>query len=175
VTIEELRKLHSDYILANLEQGNGNAVSLDAMRVVVRALRDEFREEYGMWERFTQILGSDAGEKVAGSTPASTGRLDSVKGEPPASPATHPFTLTEAQHRHLQYKHWGIGSCDCQMCKPVADAAPAVCEWEKSPLRLYEHLPTILYRTGCGADFFYNYKQCQGCGKPIKFTEANHG
>ena len=26
----------------------------------------------------------------------------------------HQFSL---QHRHLQYKHWDIGSCDCQMCK----------------------------------------------------------
>jgi len=54
------------------------------------------------------------------------------------------------------------------IAKGEAPAAP-VCVWTKSPLRLYEHSASILYRTGCGADFFYNYKQCQGCGKPISF------
>lgn len=39
-------------------------MTLDMQRAgvtaIIRALRDEFREEYGMWERFTKILGSDA-------------------------------------------------------------------------------------------------------------------
>lgn len=36
------------------------ACDAEGVTAIVRALRDEFREEYGMWERFTKILGSDA-------------------------------------------------------------------------------------------------------------------
>tara|TARA_R110000868_G_scaffold399342_1_gene673024 strand:- start:53 stop:496 length:444 start_codon:yes stop_codon:yes gene_type:complete len=68
------------------------------LRAVVRALRDHLRREATHWSHgwgiieveneINEILGDAGNEKVAGSTPASTGRLDSVKGEPPASPAT---------------------------------------------------------------------------------------
>lgn len=39
---------------------------------------------------------------------------------PAAAPVRDMLGLTEADHRHLQYKHWGIGYCDCKACKEAA-------------------------------------------------------
>jgi hypothetical protein len=54
---------------------------------------------------------------------------------------------------------------------PTPAAAP-VCEWTLTQKRYFNHDPVLRYQTGCGAEFGYDYKQCQGCGKPIKFMEA---
>ena len=48
-------------------------------------------------------------------------------------------------------------------------ADPPQCEWTLVPKRHFNHDPRHTYDTGCGASFHYDYKQCQGCGKPIKF------
>ena len=53
---------------------------------------------------------------------------------------------------------------------PATDAAPAVCEWRGSKDGQLAYM-------GCTKrlEWTYDRRKCPSCGKPIAFTEANHG
>lgn len=70
MTLDDLAEVYESAVAkrymewVNAPEGSGH-ITNDILRragvtAIIRALRDEFREEYGMWERFTKILGSDA-------------------------------------------------------------------------------------------------------------------
>lgn len=145
LSIDDLRKLHSDYILANLEQGNGNAVSLDAMRAVVTALRDEMLPpeythltdaEKGWLQFFNEILAS-RGDEAAGSVAQVVEPLE-VREVTGASPV-----------------------------RPAAAPAADVCEWTRSK-RPGSYIP----RCQKGEIFRNPYEHCPACGLPVAFVEA---
>lgn len=107
----------------------------EGIRAVVEALRDEICNGYAensardLANQFNEILASDGVEAAGGSTrederPNSgvlvrSNTADGLKA-PAAAPVRDILGLTEADHRHLQYKHWGIGYCDCKACKDAA-------------------------------------------------------
>lgn len=57
---------------------------------------------------------------------------------------------------------------------PATDAAPAVCVWERDR-EACQMVSACQLRTDCIPHFFIPKGPCPQCGKPIAFTEANHG
>lgn len=184
MTIEELRKIHSDYVLAHLEQGNGNAVSLDAMREVVRALRDELS---GNWidcshcdtnaKLFREILASDGVEAAAElpkpqtRTVPLTGITKTVRPDvvfEPDAPAAAPIrdAVARARGRTLAVDDIPtLNKIAAAMRTPAA--APDVCVWAKE---------SNLWTIGCDPlrfpSFVPSKKICKHCNRPISFKEA---
>jgi len=133
--------------------GPDDATAEDSMRVVVRALRDETRHmtlnRDSLEELFTQILG-DAGEKVG----------------------THGSPELDEDARKLEAMGQDPGMTLEELLEPATDAAPAVCVWTGEEY--------VTYSTSCESEHDVDPHKapptyCPSCGKPIAFTEANHG
>ena len=151
--------------------GPDDATAEDSMRVVVRALRDETRHmtlnRDSLEELFTQILG-DAGEKVAEGIAE---RADEQRAD---APATDPIrdAVAMARGRALVVDDIPILNKLAAAMKAATDAAPAVCEWTGEEY--------VTYSTSCESEHEVDPHKappthCPSCGKPIAFTEANHG
>jgi hypothetical protein len=66
-------------------------------------------------------LGADV--KAAGATTrkgVGDGEKRAAANPEPATPAADPFQLTDADRRHILFKHYSLGSCDCASCSPLA-------------------------------------------------------
>jgi hypothetical protein len=148
-------ELVTTFTVAYWGANNGPADRTNAragVTAIVRALRDEIDRIWTSDDMgcgtiiavFNEILGSDAGEKVA-EMPDLPTRTVQLTG------------ITKSQRPDIQFE-------------PATDAAPAVCEWTKG-FETYENRKW--WRAACGHSFYGTptFENCK-CGKPIKFTEA---
>lgn len=124
------------------------------------------------------------GEKVAGgSTREDEKAVEAAGDKGPVtvnSPATDPIrdAVATARGRVLVVDDIPMLNKLAAMMSPATDAAPAVCVWTRlDPNR-------VDYRIACAPDpstIYHPHPQrlasanCANCGKPITFTEANHG
>ncbi len=151
MTLDELfEKYHEAWsAVARQTDGDRQSAGRAGVTAIVLALRDEISmnctldDDYSVYRWLDKILGSDAEEKVADTVAQAVEPLE-VREVTGASPV-----------------------------RTATDAAPAVCEWTLAQRRYFNHDPVLRYQTGCGAEFGYTYKQCQGCGKPIKFAAGD--
>lgn len=192
MTIEELRKAYKAGYQTVVDTHDYHplpdsiaAAERAGVTAIVRALRDEMDDKghYEIHLMFNSILGSDAGEKVAGgSTREDEKAVEAAGDKGPVtvnSPATDP--CPDCGGRKYLAKHALNGTyyvhCHCPKLK-ATDPAPAVCVWTRlDPNR-------VDYRIACAPDpstIYHPHPQrlasanCANCGKPITFTEANHG
>jgi hypothetical protein len=137
MTLEDLEQTRLDAYWAEYDRWPGTdptgkhiKANRAGIRAVVEALHNEVMCRDGdahIDELFMEILASDGKEAAGGSTredgqgDGTTGATSAVAATTPAAaPVRDMLGLTEADHRHLQYKHWGIGYCDCKACKEAA-------------------------------------------------------
>lgn len=184
-TVDELVKVYDDAYskaydaLAYDVSEEDEASKRAGIAAVIRALRDEFREEYGMWERFTEILG-DAGEKVAEApdlptrTVQLTGITKSPRPDVQFEPATVPAPAGCDVCRgtgfvYVRTMHDPDGPREKEVCEECHAPAPDVCEWTYKPDEV------AMPPTSCVEAISVSLGGkwvCTGCLQPIKFTEA---
>ena len=155
MTIDDLVWVYLDAFSDEMDRTEAEGdMERAGVTAIVRALRDEIFDARGnasygslaIYDLFNEILGSDAGEKVAEGnfTNPSEGRV--------IAPATDPA--------------YTGGMND--LC--VTDAAPAVCEWTGGitafPMSGCNPSAAYINRNYRDGDM------CPLCDKPIKFTEA---
>lgn len=161
MTLDDLFEIGEAAHKAVMKSPEGGLRRADLARTVaiVRALRDEMASGTA-WHAINVILGSDAGEKVA--------EIDRVIFGMSVSKMDAEGNVTRIDPAALY-------------ANPATDAAPAVCEWTDYSVSSWKgshrHDEEFWIR-GCDASHTQKYafdKPCPSCGKPIKFTEANHG
>ena len=147
--------------------GPDDATAADAMRVVVRALRNEIYLEFDDDETVKEVIEyidneilGDAGEKVAGG-PTSNGGL---KG----SAKSHDSDRERKDGAEVSPRPTDPAT------DPIPDAAPAVCEWQMAGFNWDKRWPQCDPTSG---PMFVTYRasipqKCPLCFRPIKFTEA---
>ncbi len=171
MTVDDLVKVYCDAFYAQRDKAPEKGITeadRAGVTAIVRALRDETRHmtlnRDGLEELFTQILGSDAEEKVAEGIAE---RADEQRAD---APATDPIrdAVAMARGRALVVDDIPILNKLAAAMKAATDAAPAVCVWTDY-VRGSE--------PGCAPEkTFYSTAQtgdpCPSCGKPIAFKEA---
>ena len=147
MTVEDLMMIYDAAIGGARRMGQQHRVGVTA---IVRALRDELnRVDWDLHESaievLDEILGSDAGEKVG----------------------THGSPELDEDARKLEAMGQDPGMTLEELLAPATDAAPDVCVW-------IDQVKGMAW-AGCN-NKLYPIKSavngCNGCGKPIKFTEA---
>lgn len=147
LTIEKLESVFCRHWLKHDRMGDDIRAGI---RAVVEALRDEFREEYGMWERFSLILMT---ERERGDIKFRNEILGDAGNEKAAGESAN---TVDAQQ--------------CQTSTPLPAADPAVCVWTivgQGCARWIE--------TDCGmSPDEYDEGQLCYCGKTIKFMTEDY-
>ena len=155
-----------------------NDMSRAGVRAVVVALRDEIWTRIGCVEAndiINEILGSRAGEKVAGGSSRDASKATEASGArcatPCASaPATDPIrdAVAMARGRVLVVDDIPMLNKLAAAMKPASEAAPAVCVWTGEEY--------VTYSTSCESEHEVDPHKappthCPSCGKPIRFRE----
>jgi len=178
-TVDELVQAFDKAYCEKLDDAEGTRAGVAA---IVRALRDEIAPppplQDDTWEikwptealerLFNEILGSDAGEKVAGGSTREDGH-DDAGIVLTSAPVTIKETIAGTVLRMEQGYTGGMNDI-CVPAPAERSDATAVCEWKRGK----EDWLFI----GCRPQFGLNpifYKPegaCEFCSAPIKFTEA---
>ena len=198
-TVDELIGVYieaSNAVVWEAEKRGLCPMTLDMQRAGIAAVVSELMEHFVTgastyaWDaddlhaEFMKILGDAGAEKVAGgSTREDEKAVEAAGDKGPVtvnSPATDPIrdAVATARGRVLVVDDIPMLNKLAAMMSPATDAAPAVCVWTRlDPNR-------VDYRIACAPDpstIYHPHPQrlasanCANCGKPITFTEANHG